>query len=338
MWPFINLINLNRYLIVWKVNRPLVRLPPYLPVELSLVLGSLIAERLPTQDARPWRKTMAKWEGYVRDAIEGKQKNVTVPEAGWPIEAILFAYPAKQIYGQDELILWELELVGGSADHSFFLEIILPAMEAASVTTDPRWHRPNRLWGRFDIQAIYAARGARWEPVAQEGKLDLSYHATPAQWADGLTFGAIADRTLDQLTWLTPFDLPAPPPPLPAAKSGKAQGTSKAAHAPTLQELLQALAVRLSLFIPGKRRNPTEVWNVLSAQDQAALHAAIEQAAGFSLRRHKIERAPKNWPGRWIGTQTFLFIPDPLVPYLELASILHLGKQTHFGCGTFTLA
>ena len=316
MWPIIGPISLIRYLVVWRINRTLVRLPRCLSVGMSRVMGTLIAERLPTREAQPWRKAMIKWEGYDDDA---KKNNAPVPEASWPIESVLFVYPGKQVYGQGELILWEFELIGNSADHGLFLELILPAMEEASTTSDPRWHRPNSLWGRFDIQAIYAAHGAQWEPVARDGKLDLRYRATPNQWADGLTFTSTSERTLDRLTWLTPFDLP-----------------SKQS-APTLPEILEALAARMSLFMSGKRRASADTWNVLSAQDQAALRGAIEQAAEFPLRRQEIERAPKGWPGRWMGTQTFLFIPDPLVPYLELASILHIGKRTHFGCGTFVM-
>jgi hypothetical protein len=321
MWPFIEPISLIRYLIVWKVNRTLVRLPRYLPVELSRVLGTLIAERLPTREAQPWRKAMTKWEGYGDEP----RQTAPVPEAAWPIESVLFVYPGKQVYGQGETILWELKLVGQSADHGLFLEVILPAMEEASRTTDSRWHRPAQrsVWGSFDVQAIYAARGPRWEPVASDGKLDLRYRALPSQWADGLTFTSSSERTLDRLTWITPFDLPTQ--------------NSQGLDAPTLPEMLEALAARMGLFIPGKRRSPTDVWKVLSEQDQAALRGAIEQAARFPLRRQEIKHAPKGWPGKRIGAQTFLFIPDPLVPYLELASILHIGKQTHFGCGTFIL-
>jgi len=317
MWSFIQPINLIRYLIVWQVNRTLVRMPRHLPVELSHVLGTLIAERLPTQEAAPWRKALTKWEGYDADP----KKNAPVPTAAWPSEAVLFAYPTKWTYGQGEQIMWELELIGNSADHGQFLQVILPAMEDASRTNDPRWSRQHSLWGRFDIRAIYAARGARWEPVAREGKLDLRCRVTPTQWAEGLTFRPASERTLDRLTWITPFDLPEP--------EGRA--------APTLPELLEALAERMSLFIPGKRRAHADVWNVLSQEEQAALHAAIEQAREFPLRKQSLEPAPKSAPGKWIGTQKFLFIPDTLVPYLELASILHIGQQTHFGCGTFVI-
>ncbi len=330
MWPFISQINLNRYLILWQVNRSLVRLPPYPAVELSWVLANLIAERLPTNEARPWRKSLSQWGEYFQDGSSPKKKGITVPEAAWPVDAVLFVYPGKQTYGQGELILWELKLIGAGADHQFFLEVILPAMEAASLTTDPRWQRPNSLWGRFDIRAIYAARGRRWEPLVQDGKVDLRYRVLPTQWAEGIAFGIKVDRALDCLTWLTPFDL---------GNRQPASNCKKAGHsrAPTLPQLIEALAERLSRFILGRRHKPAEVWAILNAEEQAALHNAIAQAAGFPLRSHTLKRVPKGWPGRWLGDQRFLFIPDPILPYLELASILHLGRQTHFGCGTFVI-
>jgi len=95
---------------------------------------------------------------------------------------------------------------------------------------------------------------------------------------------------------------------------------------------------RISRFIPGKHPASADAWSLLDEQEQMALREAIQQAAQFPVRRQEIEHAPKGWPGRWIGTQTFLLIPDTIVPYLELASVLHIGRQTHFGCGTFVIS
>lgn len=334
MWPIIEPLHLIRYLLVWKVNRKMVRLPHCLPVDLSRVLGTLIAERLPTREAQPWRKALSKWDGYddapdprsreghkPRSGAGQREKNSPVPQAAWPIETVLFVYPGKQIYGQGEHIFWELKLVGASADHGLFLEVILPAMEEASTTSDPRWSRPNSLWGSFDIQSIYAARGLHWEPVASDGKLDLRQRVLPNQWAEGLTFTSDSERVLDQLSWPIGFDL----------------ATPHATRAPTLPQILEALAARLIAFVPGKHLATADVWQFLSPDDQAALRSAIEQAAEFPVIHQQIEPAPKGWPGKWSGSQKFLVIPDPIVPYLELASILHIGRQTHFGCGTFIL-
>lgn len=296
------------------------RTPRNLSVELSRVLGTLIAERLPSREARPWRKALAKWENH----DPAKTKNIT-PDISWPIDVVLFAYPGKQFYGQGELIAWELKLIGNSADHGHLIELILPAMEEASKTSDPRWHRQNSLWGRFDIDAIYAARGPQWEPIVRDGKLDLRYRATPTQWSEGLSFAANSKHALDRLIWIAPFDLQ--PAQEPHASIERA--------APTLPCILEALAARINAFVPGKRR--AELWDVLTTDDRAALRDAIEQASQFPFIQQSIEPAPKGGPGRWVGSQKFYLIPDPLIPYLELASILHIGRQTHFGCGTFIL-
>jgi len=286
----------------------------------------MIADRLPTREARRWRKALAPWEEY-----EGRKPRI-IPEASWPIEAVLFVHPGKLAYGQGELILWELKLMGESADHGLFLEVILPAMEEAAITTDPRWHRQNSIWGRFDIHSVYVARGGHWEPVVREGKLDLRYHPTPVQWAEGWTFEARSERVFDRLIWLIPFDL--------SKRRGSTSRRKRipASEVPTLQRILESLIARMSLFLPGKRNTPDDVWNSLGAEERSSLQAAMEQAARIPLRHHNLRPAPRNWPGRWTGTQTFAFIPHPIIPYLELASILHIGRQTHFGCGSFVIA
>jgi hypothetical protein len=329
MWPFIRPINLIRYLIVWKINSSLVVLPRYFAPLLSRVLSTMIGNRLPTHEARDWRKALAAWDD-----------ETTAPsEARWPIEAILFPYPSKRSYGRGEVILWELKLVGSSADHGLFLELILPAMEEAASTSDSRWRRPNRLWGEFDVQAVYAARGTRWEPVVRDGRLDLDYRASPAQWAEGLTFGQDAKRQFRDLTWITPFDLGEMPDALDSSHRSRTKIEIPVREVPTIQGILDALISRMTLFLPDKNPTPDDVLALLDVQEQEALQHALEKARRISRRQIlSLESAPKGCPGCWVGTQTFAgAIPSPLLPYLELAAILHVGKQTHFGCGTFRL-
>ncbi len=320
MFPFINRLDLIRYLIVWRVNSPLVWLPICLPLEISQVLGMLIANRLPTREAAPWRKALAPLEEY-----QGKEGRCPLPEMAWPVETVLFVYPGKRTWGQGELIVWELKLLGESADHGLFLEVILPAMEEAATMTDGRWHRQNSLWGRFDLHTVYAARGNRWEPFVQEGRLNLRYTATPTQWAERPE-SASSNRLFDRLTWLTPFDF--------ALTEGK-KGKILPDEVPTLKTILDHLVQRLALFLPGKHRTAGDVWASLSAEERSLLQAAMEEADRIPVQNHRLRPAPKNWPGRWLGSEHFPFIPPSILPYLELASILHVGRQTHFGCGTF---
>lgn len=327
MWPFIKPIRLIRYLIVLRINTSLVRLPRCLTAELSLVLGTLIANRLPTREAQPWHKALAPWEECGGLAFVGHKKADRVPEASWPVEAVFFAYPGKRYYGQGEPVLWELKLLGDSADHGFFLETFLPALEEAGSPSEPRWRGQHGLWGHFDVQAIYAARGPRWEPFVRDGRLDVQYRPSPDQWADGLSFSMRQERVFDSLTWLTPFDL-----------GGKKQGrTITRDQTPTLYGILEALIARMSQLLPGKHHTPDDVWKVLDPETRAAFETVAEQAKRIPVHHAAFEVPPKPWPGRWIGTQVFPSIPHPLIPYLELASILHIGKQTHFGCGTFTI-
>ncbi len=327
MFPFTRPPSLLRYLLVWRVNGSLVWLPDCPAVEISRVLGTLIAERLPTRRAAPWRKALAPWDEY-----EARKGRKPLPDAPWPLDATIFAYPGKRSYGQGELILWELELLGESADHGHFLELVLPALEEAARTRDRRWHQTNSLWGQFDVHGAYAARGNGWEPFVQAGKLDLQYAPTARQWLDGLPFNAPSDRLFERLTWLTPFDLTSP---------GRRRHRGKkipAREVPTLGALLEALEARLTALLPGKHNTPDDLWAALGDQDRAAFQEAVEQAAAIPVRSHKLGRAPKNWPGRWIGHQFFPFVPPALVPYLQVASILHVGQHTHLGCGTFALA
>lgn len=322
MWSYINSINLIRYLLVWRVNSSLVWVPRCLAAELSPVLGTIISKRLPTSEARYWRKALAPYDEYHGEGSDKGNKNSNkIPEASWPIEAVLFVYPGKRTYGIGEFIMWELKLIGESADHGFFLEVILPAMEEAGYTSEPQWNRPNTLWGKFDIHSVYVARGSNWEPLVTDSRLDLRYRASPIQWAEGLTFGEkLKFDNPTHLTWLTPFDLD-------VGGSGNEairQGKSNDRKIPTLKDILEALVFRINLLVP-------------RMEEELPIQGAMEQADNVSILYKNIKAAPKGWTGRWVGTQIFSYIPFSAIPYLELASILHVGKQTHFGCGTFVL-
>lgn len=323
MWNFIRSVNLIRYLIVWRVNATFAQLPRYFAIELSRTLGTLIAERLPAPMPREWRRALDAWSNAEQET-ESPDKPI-LADAEWPLRSVLWVYPIKRGFGVGEAIVWELKLIGDSADHGIFLEHILPAMEQAATTTDARWLYHNCVWGHFDIQAIYVARGAQWEPLVTEGKLDLDYRATPIQWAEGLNFQVDTARTLHRLTWVTPVDLP------PAMAS---TSTTTDTPYPTMPRLVDALMERMTVFLPGKQNTVDQVWAMLSAEEQTELWRALERA---QVAEQQLERVPRYVPGRWIGSQAFTEIPATLVPYLELAAIVHVGKHTHLGCGTFRL-
>ena len=107
MLSFPNRINLIRYLFVWRVNSSAAFLPRYLSIDLSRVIGSIVAQRLPSNEKTAWKKTLNplidhfdnKWKNQ-------KQRKDPIPDIGWPINATLLVYPGKRTYGKDELIFW----------------------------------------------------------------------------------------------------------------------------------------------------------------------------------------------------------------------------------------
>lgn len=338
-WSLPQSIHLIRYLIVWRVNHSLIRLPAWLPLELSYVLGKMISTRLPTNQVRPWRQAAEPWEESNFFELERQRKSkydkLEVPHTTWPIESALFAYPNKRTYGYGELVMWELKLMGNSADHNLFLELILPAMEEACMTTDSRWRRSNKLWGRFDIPSIYVARGMEWEPLIVDGRLDLEMNVTPTQWADGLPFDMPPSRRFHRLKWITSFDLT--PPDNVALKN---QHTSFITE-PSLSDIIVALIARLDHIISNISNKSTSYsrgWDLLEEEEKHKVQEALRQVRPVFNRNQTLRKVPHFWPGRWIGSQRFSTIPEALIPYLNLASILHIGQHTHFGCGTFTLS
>jgi len=333
-------IKLIRYLVAWRVNSSLVTLPECFAVELSHVLGSIIAGRLPTREAGRWQKALSSLDQYL-GALSAKGKSPpgskVFPEVSWPVDAVFFVYPGKTTYGLGELIFWELKLFGDGADHGFFLETILPAMEEAGYTSNEKWNRANRIWGRFDIHAVYAARGACWEPIVSDGRLDLRCQANASQWAEGLKFGSDLENAFSQLVWLTPFELE-------GIEEGRGQSRADSletvpdGRSSILKAILDGLVSRLSLLAPGKRKAAEDIRSVLDDEGKLLLQKSLELAIQPSLLFKDLEAVPGECPGRWTGKHVFDRIPGEIIPCLELASILHIGKYTHFGCGTFTLA
>lgn len=320
MLNYIDSINLIRYVIVWRVNSSLVFLPKYLSLEISNILGEIIAKRLPTKDAIRWKKALGILDNEERKSDWEKTKKSH--QTSWPIDAIILNYPEKRTYGRDELIIWELKLFGESADHELFLEIILPAMEEAGYTSDSRWKRSNHIWGHFDIHSVYVAKGNNLEPLVTNGILNLQYRANPNQWFEGLDFGAGLEHKFEQpthLKWIMPFDLK-------EFYYNESKGKKKKKgknEIPNLKIILEAFEHRIKSLIPG-------ISDLIVAQE------ALEQSDNTSIIHKNILKS-KDWSGFLTGTQLFSGIPSVCIPYLELASIIHIGNQTHFGCGTYAL-
>jgi hypothetical protein len=338
MLSFLNRINLIRYLFVWRVNSSAAYVPRYLSIDLSRVIGSIIAQRLPSSEKTAWKKTLDPLIDHLDNKSKNQQgKRAAIPDVAWPINATLLVYPGKRTYGKDELIFWELKLFGEHADHGLFLEVILPAIEEASFTSDPQWNQKNRLWGHFDIVHVFAARGNSWEPVVTDGKLNLRYRATPFQWCEKLRFKSRFRHHFTRLSWMSPFDFADVVWNLGKFEFSLKHLTLLVNNAPTLPLIMLSLVFRIDELLHGRSKIPENIGEFLSEPDRKSFHLALERVAQISMDKDNIRPAPSNWPGKWFGVQQFKGIPRSIIPYLELASILHVGKQTHFGCGTFVI-
>ena len=357
MWTTNPPSKLIRYLFVLRVNSTLVRLPRYPALEFSHTLGAMIAARLPTLEARRWRKALMPRPASGAALLEvGSETTIAdeshhdgqgsgavtstpatgqdIPQRAWPLDAILFVYPGKLIYGQGELILWELKLLRDSANHGLFLETLLPAIEAAAVTKEPQWNRPGKLWGHFDLEGLYVARGLQWQPLVKQGQIDLGLPVTPTQWLENVPVTWPDQRLPTHLTWLTPFALgeysAAELPKQNRRRKQKQRARSVAP--PSLTTILQALATRLGPNLP-EWRSPKR-----SSKPSLTWAEVLHEAEKTVVLQHELQHPGKLVPGQGIGRQRFSGIPRSAVPYLMLASMLHIGDYTHVGCGTFSLS
>jgi hypothetical protein len=334
-------IKLLRYLFVLRVNSTLVRLAPCPPANFAYALACVIADRLSTIEAKPWRKVVATWEGHdvgadgdqtaepvaskrgVSTLPKGKPMLAALSDAVWPIDAVIHIYPAKQIYGQGEQILWEIKLLGGSADHALFLETVLPAVEAAGSTRAARWQHGANLWGHYDIDAVYVAQGLRWQPLVQQGKIDLARQPSPVQWRQELPLQSKQRYPPRNLTWLTPFAFA-------ETQEQAHDAPRREPRPPDLRTILSAAGERIERYAPG--------WlNAGPNGKTISWPTILEQAQACRVVNAELYPPAKGWPGQGMGEQSFNQLPHAAIPYLTLASILHIGQYAHWGYGTFAL-
>jgi len=329
-------IKLIRYLIVWRVNSSLARVSHEFAIELPFILAKIIANRLGTQEASTWEKTLPELElSNTNFSQKLNSKEILIPETFWPLDAVIHVHPGKSVYGKNELVFWELKLLGDAADHGLFLEIILPAMEEAGYTRELS-HRFTQIWGRFDIHAVYVAKGIRWEPIVQNGQLDLKYHPTPKQWSEGLPLHS--DRSVRSIRWLTPFNLKGAQCEFEDLEPNETEQNINNSASPTITDILQAFVFRLDQVLIKKRKPKSSVvLNQFASEEREEFYKTVAKAQKVKVISHKLKKAVQYGPASQIGIQRFSPIPPSAIPHLQLASIIHVGHHTHFGCGTFVL-
>ena len=130
-------IKVLRYLIVIRVNASLIRLTKNTTTDVLYTLGSLIIENCSTRLAIPWKKNL---DLYAKNKSDVESINTL-----WPIAASLLFFPSKCTFNEGDLIFFEIKLFGKDANHDFFLEMILPAIENGGIKKDRAWCKPNAL-------------------------------------------------------------------------------------------------------------------------------------------------------------------------------------------------
>ena len=252
---------------------------------------------------------------------------------GWPLDVSL-SFPApRRVYGRGAPIIWELKLFGDAARHDLFLETILPAMEAAGYTSDSRFRSGSSLWGRFDISDIYCANGRRWNHIVKAGVLHPTYKPTRIQWAKGLWDEPVPGH-YRRLVWTVPLDL-----------EGQVVGGNQMEYLPELPAaeinsplalIMAGLGLRLRSLFPVRRGTP-DLRTVLPDTEYSMFQEACALAAGVRDNRHCQQNFREKFKESH-GVHVFASpLPATLLPYLDLASIVHIGMDRHLGCGTFHL-
>jgi len=321
---FMHTIKLYRYLIAWRVNTPMVRLPLDFSASISYTLGHAIADVLSTKDARLWRKHLDT-DKQVLFQTPTTNKEI-YPEKPWPIHSIILPHTTKRNYCQGEVILWELKLIGDSADHGFFLEAILPAMEKLSYTEINDRHSRMNVWGHFDVLSVWAANGNKWEPIVQEAELNLRYNPKPLQWNSHLTDNFYQNQLTHKtrMVWLKPFEFDI-----------ESLSQMKDRFIPDLPRIIESVVRRWSYFT--SMRIQKDIWDLVPPSMLVQVKKAWEISTNMRILSYNLIPALKHEPGLWAGEVTYESIPEFLLPYLDMAAIFHVGKKTHYGCGTFAM-
>ena len=320
-------LNLIRYLIELRINRGLAWLSNAPEKELSWRWGMAMAEQMAITQARQWKKALA----------PGWKEETASP--AWPVEAVLLLHTSKRTLGLDERFFLELKLLGDGADHGFFMETMLPALEilgSEPTAGGGKANQPNALYGHFEIRSVRSAKGHGWKPLIRDGRLDLRFKVHGAQWEKGFRMAEYRPEPVHQLVWRTPFDFPDPPSPAslkPAAKRKVKR------QPPGLPEFLEGTADRLGRIYHGSYAGSREFVDRMDAECAAKWHEAMEMAAKPRIKRYRLKKTSGATGPALIGFQTFTpAIPPELFPFLTLGHLIHLGRGTLYGQGLFGLA
>lgn len=306
------MLSLLRYLIVLRPNQAMAMLPPSLEIELVHWLGTLMARNIGGHEAKAWNKAVRRVAERRIDTFPDRRS----PDP-WPLcFSLLVRTPSVRLIRGEPFIL-ELNLFGERSSHQFFMGYILPALEQGGYEREASRSRSSLL-GNYDVTDVYCAKGRRWEALVDMGCVTELDPPTPQQWClDFLT--PRPDKVLTRLDWVRPV-IPDEQPP---------------DYGPDMPWLLAALARRVAIIRRSAEVDMDEVIAGLPHCEKTSWEQALVAAA--SMAPPRVLSKP-GWPaGALSGHQCFGAIPPVVLPFLELASILHLGLYCQYGYGCFSL-
>ncbi len=312
------MIQILRYLFVLRINCSLIETLKQPDQEILHYLAALIAENMGGSDGKAWKKAVRRLASVSVNAV---------PLAGpppWPVDAVVLAENPGARLGLDEHFIFELNLLGDRIGHHFILEYLLPALEQAGYSRMEQQPKFG-LWGNYEIVGLFCAHGADWEPVIDEGQLSNDYFPKPDQWARDFMMNG-AGKIFTRLDWIRPL---APDAAMPE-------------NGPDMPWLLAALERRmtaLKLLNRGSATDMNALVKGIPAMKKARWQEAVDAAQAMPAPISILRPVEKKHPAKAvIGRQHFSAIPPVVLPWLELASILHIGLHTHYGYGGFSLA
>lgn len=314
-------IDLIRYLLVLKITGPQVKLLRRSIPEFSYVLGKIMAERMAKAKSKAWWKNLTTAKEWL---FSSARETRDMPETFWPIQSAWLVYTQKTRLSRGESLFLELKLFSNAAEHHFFLETVLPGLEEAGRISNHESRMKSNLAGNFEIESIYTAKKLKWEPVVKQGRLDFRAQIDSRQWAEGMDARpGKRNKPLTRLSWITPLDLD--------AKNGIPE------QPPDMHQLIEKVLYRYKLLTSKGYTSDERFVSDFTSKETAQLQDCLEQAGNVEVRGFNQTFLKTTPPYFWLGEQYFAPVPESLVPLLELASIIHIGRYTHYGYGTFRL-
>lgn len=319
-----NVIKTLRYLIGVTVNSSFVRLKQDSSIDFVYMVGTIISENLPTRYSRHWKKNILQFKG--------DQKKGVLMSQLWPIDASIIFYPSKVIYTEGDIIFFELKLFGADAEHDFFLETILPAIEDIGYKKDRDWYKSSTLWGHYDVSYICIADGFNWIPLAEDGVINLKYNPNPWQWLNVDThekFKLMMSHKYRAVEWLKGVTL-----------SDDLQTDNIDENYRSLYFLMSSILERMNYLLEVSNRSKLTIFDLMDNNEQKEnFEIALEDSKKVLFGRHDLSISHSKSAGRWFGTQKFnQDIQSIFIPYLNLGSVFHIGDNINYGAGTFSLS